>query len=188
MEGIKIHNVDQNSEEWLELRKGKVTASNAYILLKKGVNAAIAANNGESGGGFYAARGHILEEEAIEIYQEVTGKKVHKVGFITNDKYPNCGWSPDGWDVAVESKSFKVEKHLACCKELPIEVYCQVQFGMMIGELPEMDVILYNPDIEDSKLCFKIITVKRDDELIKRFEQKLEVNDGSREELSAKNK
>jgi len=168
---VTNHNIDQNTDLWLELRKGKVTASNAYILLTKGKNAAISANNGGGGENFWSKRGHILEGEAIEIYESVTGKKVEIIGFITNDKYPDCGYSPDGYKL--ESKSFKSEKHLACINELPIEVYCQVQFGMMIAEWDDIDVILYNPDIEDSKLCFKVINVKRDEKLIKRFEKKL---------------
>lgn len=172
---VTIHQIPQNSPEWLELRKGKVTASNAHILLKKGRNAAISANNSDSGGNYWSERGHILEEEAIEIYESVTGKKVEKLGFITNDKYPDCGYSPDGFKL--ESKSFKEQKHLDCIKELPLEVFCQVQFGMMIAEWDEVDVTLYNPDIEDDKLCFKIINVKRDEKMIQRFEEKLKNNE-----------
>jgi hypothetical protein len=165
------HNIEQNTPEWLELRKGKITASNAHILLKNGRNAAISANNKESGGGFYADRGHILEDEALEIYEGITGIKPAKIGFITNDKYNDCGYSPDADHI--EIKCFKEEKHLTSMDGLPLEVYTQVQFGMMIAEWDYIDVLLYNPDIEDNKLCFKIVRVDRDEKIIERFRAKL---------------
>lgn len=168
---MKKHKVNQSSQEWHLLRENKVTASNAYILLKKGVKAATNGVYKEHNSGFWGNRGLILEKEAIEIYEQVKNKKVELVGFVTNSKYPNCGYSPDGW--GVEVKCFQKEKHLKCMEELPIEVYCQVQFGMMITDQKKIDVILYNPDIEDSSLCFKAVEVKRDNTLIKRFKEKL---------------
>ena len=65
---ITTYKIEQTSPEWHELRNGLVTASNAYLLLTKGRNAA--ANNGQkSGSGYWANRGRTLESEAIEIYQ-----------------------------------------------------------------------------------------------------------------------
>jgi hypothetical protein len=155
-----------------------VTASNAHVLLKRGRQAALDANKQSSGSNFWSKRGLILEVEAIEIYEAVTGKKVERVGFVTNSDYPNCGYSPDGWNPLLESKSFAKEKHLSCMKELPLEVYCQIQFGMMIAGKNSIDVILYNPDIEDSNLCFKIIKVKKDARLVKRFQEKIGAHNG----------
>lgn len=174
IKGVNIHNVEQNSEDWLGMRQGLITASNAVILLKKGKNAAKGANGSDTGTNFWCERGHILEDEAIEIYEEVTGQKVERVGFVTNSKYPECGYSPDGWGKRlIEVKCFKADKHLECIKDIPIPVYCQIQFGMMIAEQDQIDVIFYNPDIEDSKQCFKIVTVDKDEKIINKFKEKL---------------
>lgn len=73
----------------------------------------------------------------------------------------------------LEVKCFKEEKHLACLEDTPIEVYAQIQFGLMISESDMARLIHYNPDIEDTSLCFKVIDVPRDEQLIKRFKEKL---------------
>lgn len=172
---VTRHQVQQGSPEWHELRANRITASNAWVLLQKGVKSAVNGSGGENGGGFWAQRGHILEEEAIEIYEAVFNTEVGRIGFITNTDFPHCGYSPDGFDdIPLEVKCFKAEKHLACLKELPTEVICQVQFGMMISETERAIVILYNPDIEDSDLCFKTIEVARDERIISSFKRKLE--------------
>lgn len=173
---VTIHKVEQGSDEWFALRKGRITASNAAALLLKGVNAALLKNNldGINGGGsFWSNRGHTLEPEAIEIYEAVKGISVERAGFITNDRYPNAGYSPDGWEPMVEVKCFAPAKHLECLTEVPMEVYAQCQFGLMVAEKDVIDLLLYNPDIEDDKLCFKIVPIYRDEKLIERFERKL---------------
>lgn len=170
---VTIHQVQQGSDEWFALRKGKITASNAGALLLKGINAALLKNSNDnaSGGSYWGNRGQALEPEAIEIYEAIKGVKVELAGFITNDRYPKCGYSPDGWEPLVEIKCFAEAKHLACLKEIPMEVYAQVQFGMLVSEKDRTDVIFYNPDIEDATQCFKTETVYRDEKLIARFER-----------------
>ncbi len=180
---VERHNLKQGSPEWHEKRANRITASNAYTLLTKGVNSAVNGSGGENGGGFWAQRGHILEEEAIEIYEAVFNTEVGRIGFITNTDFPYCGYSPDGFDdIPLEVKCFKEEKHLASIKELPTEVVCQVQFGMMISETERAIVILYNPDIEDSEQCFFTIELKRDERLIANFKKKLEALKNVRED------
>lgn len=172
---VTIHSVKQGTDEWHGLRvQYPHTASLAYVLLTKGKNAA-SNKFGVRGTGFWAERGHILEEEAVDVYNAVYGVEIERVGFVTNDQYPNCGYSPDGLlpSRGIEVKCFKEEKHLACLTDIPTEVYAQVQFGMMVAELPDCDLIFYNPDIEDSNLCFKVHRVLRDELLIKRFRIKL---------------
>jgi hypothetical protein len=169
------HQVKQGTDEWHALRlQYPHTASLAGVLLAKGKNAA-SNTQGSHGSGFWAQRGHILEDEAIEVYEAVYGVKVERPGFITNDKYPDAGYSPDAMlpTVAIEVKCFAEARHLECLKITPLEVYAQVQFGLMIAELDMAHLVHYNPDIADSKLCFRVIEVPRDEKLIERFKLKL---------------
>jgi hypothetical protein len=175
---LTYHKVEQGSSEWHALRIGKVTASNAAVLLARGKKAATGTAN-ISSGGFWAERGHILEVKALEAYEAVYDVKTEAIGFMTNDQFPDAGYSPDNYVVIkngimpLEVKCFKEEKHLACLEDTPIEVYAQIQFGLMISESDMARLIHYNPDIEDTSLCFKVIDVPRDEQLIKRFKEKL---------------
>lgn len=174
---ITIHDVKQGTDEWHGLRlQYPHTASLAYLLLTKGKNAA-SNKQGVRSSGFWAERGHILEDEAIKVYEAVYGCDVERPGFITNTDYPDCGWSPDATRMeirrGIEVKCFKDEKHLACLEEIPTEVYAQCQFGIMVGEMEIFDLVFYNPDIDDPKLCFKVHTMFPDRQLISRFKAKL---------------
>lgn len=178
MGDITYYKVVQGSAAWHALRIGKVTASNAMTLLSKGKYAATG-TMGIGTSGFWAERGHILEREALEVYESVYGVQTEEVGFITNSDYPDCGYSPDNMRVPIELnyplevKCFKEERHLLCLDDTPMEVYAQIQFGLMICEGDEADLIHYNPDIADNSLCFKVIKVLRDELLIARFKDKL---------------
>lgn len=96
--------VYQGTQEWLNLRNGKVTCSNALTLLTKGKNQCIEANlialnNLKVNGNWYAERGHVIEFEFRETYNKSlagVGFKLVECGFITNDDYPDAGYSPDG--------------------------------------------------------------------------------------------
>jgi hypothetical protein len=101
--------------------------------------------------------------------------RVAQVGFVTNDKYPNCGYSPDGIlpDRIIEVKAFNESKHLASHNDIPFDVMAQIQFGLMISEMPVGVLVLYNPDINniDQNLLLKVIP--RDDKIIANIERKL---------------
>lgn len=174
---IVTHDLKQGTPEWHAIRVGKVTASNAMVLLTKGKIAATGTSGTHGSGGFWAQRGHVLEEEAIEVYEAVHGCIIERPGFITNDEFPDTGWSPDGLraDIrkGIECKAFAQMKHLQCINIVPQEVYAQCQFGIMVGDLIDMDLVLYNPDVEESELCFYVHTIPRDDKLIERFKLKL---------------
>ncbi len=156
---ITIHTVEQGSPKWHKLRQGKVTASNAGLLLTFGKNRALEPSTFT--GNFYTERGKVLEKYAIDQYSKHQMVDVQLVGFVTNDKYPECGASPDGiTDRLIEVKCFGESKHLSITKRtIPFEVMAQIQFGMMICELDKCDLVLYNPEVEP-KLALRIITVK----------------------------
>jgi len=156
---ITIHEVEQGTDEWHKLRKGKVTASNAHKLLQFGKSRATEESSFK--GNYHTERGKDLEKYAIEYYEKSQLVDVQRPGFITNSKYPDCGASPDGvTDRLLEVKCFKDDKHLSITRlSIPFEVQSQIQFAMMICELDRCDLILYNPEV-DPKLAFRIIEVK----------------------------
>lgn len=161
---IIFHDVEQGSEEWKVLRAPLYTGAGAdkllsysgHVKIVDGVVSpyAIAEITGFAGN-FYTKRGHILEDEAIELYEQIKGVAVRKVGFVTNTLYPTCGYSPDGLplDRTLECKAFSIEKHLKMIAgNIPLKVLAQCHFGMLICGKKLCDLILYNPDLAKKQL------------------------------------
>lgn len=156
--------IKQGTPEWHKIREGLLTGTDAYDILDgKSYQEIISKKvNNNFTGNYYTRRGRILEDEAREIYSEVYSK-VQEFGFIKNDKYPLCGYSPDGiitqeknniglW----ECKAFNKERHPKVYKSLDAHVLAQIQFGLMMTELPWCDLTLYNPDMENIEDTFLI--------------------------------
>jgi hypothetical protein len=90
---MTIHNVQQGTDEWLALRRGKFTASTFYDLFLKpetktyqdAINRVVFERlTGESPESFqneWMKRGNELEPQAIEAYELQTFSKVERVGF-----------------------------------------------------------------------------------------------------------
>jgi hypothetical protein len=171
---IQIHEIIQGSDEWLKLREGLYTGSNAdkllsfssHVKIVNGIASSYAlAEITSFRGNFFTKRGHILEDEAIELYEDITGHQVSRPGFVTNTKYPNCGYSPDGHDdtlgIPLEVKCFNEAKHRKMfAGDIEMKVLGQIHFGQLLWEKKGARLLIYNPDIEDDKFCFKIIEVK----------------------------
>ena len=102
----------------------------------------------------------MTKQEMIKAVNE----KVEEMGFITNSKYPNAGYSPDGligenglW----ECKAFKEERHLKVFENLDAGILAQIQFGLLITERDWCDLTLFNPDIEDiSNFTYDLLQVQ----------------------------
>lgn len=172
---ITIHDLLQKSDEWLELRKGKVTGSNAHILLSKGLEEALQANSKSIRPNYYMLRGSALEKEAIEIYESKYGD-VLLVGFVTNTDYPNAGASPDGiaGEYLLEVKCYYGDKMLNIDYDnMPYEAMAQMQFNMMICELPKARLVLYNPDLKPEE-AFKVIKVGYNEQIINNIKERLQ--------------
>ena len=155
----------QGSEEWLEARRGLLTASEMKLILSP--KKLQAANNDKSRAHLYELlaqrisgyiephyvgddmlRGREEEELAREVYEEQYAP-VSQVGFITNSKWGfTLGFSPDGLvgdDGLIESKSrrqkYQVETILA--GEMPEDYLLQVQTGLLVSERKWCDFISY---------------------------------------------
>jgi len=161
---ITILEVVQNTEEWNRLHDDLATGSNADILLTRGLDEVLKQDFGGFRGNYFTQRGHILEAEALEIYEAIHKVVLPQVGFVLNSKYPNGGCSPDGLDGEwlLEVKSFGEKKHLSIrtVKDIPFKIMAQLQFNMMISGLKKARLILYNPDVADDKLAYHEIEVR----------------------------
>lgn len=170
---ITVHDVEQGTPEWHELRTGRYTGSNAHKLLRYGARPYSLTESSEFKGNFHTKRGHVLEDEAIEFYEIITKSKVQRPGFITNDLYPECGYSPDGMHdpILLEVKCFNETKHLTINKTaIPLEIMAQIHFGFLITELRKARLILYHPKL-DPKLALKIIDIKANPAILSNFKR-----------------
>lgn len=170
---ITYHQVLQGSEEWQNLREGLYTGSNADKLLKFGtIDYALSqANTFKSN--FWTERGHMLEEEALELYANILKVSVERVGFVTNDKYPDCGFSPDGLSgnhFLLEVKCFDEPEHRKLLAgEIPFKVLAQIHFGLFITDRSYANLIAYNPKMKEVKDKFKIIPIAPKRSIIANF-------------------
>ena len=165
---IHYYNIEQGSDEWHELRKGKLTASNATAIGANGSGLKTYCENiALDTVGFekdnyindVMERGNILEPIARTAYEFENNVSIKEVGFIMNDKYPNVGVSPDGLiedNGGCEIKARNNNKHfsliLGNVKEIP---YNQIQMTLLITEREWWDFISFNPNLS------KPIFVKR---------------------------
>lgn len=159
---IKYYNIEQKSDEWLELRKGKFTASNAQAIANadKGLDSLcieLLAEKMALKSDAYInedmQRGNELEAEARKEFEAFSGEKVRLVGFVENDKYDNAGCSPDGLisdDAGIEIKCPNNLNYFKLLLE-PIvkpEYMWQIQMQMLITERKHWYYICYNPNFE----------------------------------------
>lgn len=159
--------IEQGTDKWKEQRKFKITGSTAYRLLGKVLPRLSTFNNGESTftGNFATRRGQLLEPEAVGLYEQIKGVKVLHTGFVTNDKYPNCLYSPDGYldDRTIEVKCFYPKHHLEAIVKPDTHILAQCYFGQIILEKPLTDLIFYCPKNEipvEKMLVIKSIPAK----------------------------
>ena len=147
---IRYYNFSQRSKQWYVYRTGRWTGSTAIDLLKGKKTPPESDSDYDNK---YMQRGRILEPLAIEAWEHRNNIKVSHYGFITNSKYKHAGYSPDGItsDCIVEVKCVNVEKHMAIAEgkmPIPQEWIAQTHFGIVITELDEIILLLYNPDAE----------------------------------------
>lgn len=166
---IKIHNVEQGSIEWLECRRGLLTASELKLIVTPTLK--MASNDKERAHlydllaqrvtgyvepafqSYDMERGNFDEEHARGKYADEY-EPVEECGFITNDKWGfTLGYSPDGLvgtDGLIECKS-RVQKwqmqtlvEYVAKDEVPPDYMIQVQAGLLISERKWCDFISYS--------------------------------------------
>lgn len=175
---MKIINVEQNTDAWLEARKGKITGSKLKdIIVKRGTGKKLGfyeliaerlslGSDGEDA----MERGHRLEQEAIDLFAETTGKQVEQVGLCEHDVYPDIALSPDGlikidgkYKEAIEVKCLSASRHLQAHFEqaIPNEYHEQIlQYFIVNEDLETLHFVFYDPRIQAKP--FVMIDVKRE--------------------------
>jgi len=163
-----IHDVEQNTPEWLLLRSGMPTASEASQLvtstgepsksmqgyaqqLAGDLYAGKPINAWE--GNKYTERGHEIEDQARLAYA-MRGGEITRPGFITDD-LKRWGCSPDSLvddDGMLEIKCLPKQhiKALLYFKKrgkAPPEYIVQPQMQMMVAERKWVDLFFYHPDL-----------------------------------------
>lgn len=168
---MQIHDVQQGSVEWLELKRGRVTGTRLKEVMGKKPDSLMyemIAERYETAEDFQSSEmsnGVLWEPWAIDKYQEVTGQIVKEVGFITEGD--DIGLSPDGMVgeyKGLEVKSPSLKKHIEyiVSNRLPAEHKWQVvHYFIVKKDLKELDFVSYNPKFPLKEI--HIINVKRSD-------------------------
>lgn len=168
---MKVHNLEQGTPEWFEIRKGKMTASNAqaignngkgletyiYTLMSEYYSQAETEHYSNSD----TERGNRLEDYARQIYELENDLVVDQVGFIEIDEYVGC--SPDGLigkDGLLEIKCLNDVKHYKLTvkgeKDIESQYLWQVQMQLLLTNRKWCDLVYYNPNFKESMIVFKV--------------------------------
>ena len=159
---MKKHDIDQKSEAWHFLRKGKITGTTLKSIMGTpkirqdalyGIIAerlTVGADNDEENA---MDRGNRLEPDAIAMFELETGKQVERIGLVEDDDNPMMANSPDGLiggDEALEVKCLGGKNHVKMwlTNKVPDEYEWQVvQYFVVNKELKKLYFVGYNPDI-----------------------------------------
>lgn len=160
--------IEQGSQEWLDMRLGLITCSEIKAIRANGAGAQTYINGLASEritgdpssvfeGNKWTERGHELEPVARKIYEEKKGVTVDQVAFIKNLGF---GFSPDGlvleytadkihYRGAIEIKVKKPSDQISILrsKEIPKEHLDQLHGGLLCGELYFIDFVSYCPSL-----------------------------------------
>jgi hypothetical protein len=167
---MKIHDVEQRSDEWYVLRAGLPTASEfSKIVTSKGEPSKSAAgyaitlaNELFAGrpvdaweGNDWTERGREMESHAIDLYEFAHDVDTVPVGFVTDDTGA-MGCSPDrfiGDDGLIEVKCLKAENHTKAILyfqkhgRCPPDYIQQAQGQMMICGRAWCDIVFHHPEL-----------------------------------------
>lgn len=173
----RYNNVEQKSDEWHHLRKGKITGTTLkaimgtpkarqdalYEIIAERLTVGVDGENYENA----MERGNRLESDAIAMFEFESGKQVERTGFCEDETNPFIANSPDGLigeDEAVEAKCMGGKNHVKMwlTNKVPDEYEWQVvQYFVVNEKLQTLYFIGYNPDIPAHSL--HTIEVKRED-------------------------
>lgn len=183
-------NIEQGSPEWLKARLGVITASN--------VSKALAKKGSETRNGYMMELiGQVVTGEAEELFAKSlewgkthepvararyvfeTDAAIEEIGFVYGpDKRTGC--SPDFWVPALAKGGEikcpitpRVHLDFLAADKIKPEYVLQVQFGMWVTGAELWDFCSFHAKFKAPGTTFKIVTVERDDETMKRFDDEI---------------
>lgn len=188
-----FHEVSQGSEEWHKIRIGLATSScfgeictpaegkpsksmDAYS--NKLIGELITGTNSENFQSYWMERGATMEADAAASYEIITGYKLDRGGFITDDDM-TMGASPDrrvldahgnvigGVEIKCPSEAIHVGNLLRMVEHGAIDPQYkpQVQGQILVGGFEFVDWFSYHPQMPPAR-----VTTYRDDEFCEKLE------------------
>jgi len=166
---MKIHTMEQGTDEWFEVRKGKMTASHAQAIgsCGKGLETycwQVVAESFSSGEKEYYTnkdmeRGNELEAQAISMYELEKGVTTKAIGFVELNE--NVGASPDR---TVEEEGLAEVKcpndinffKALIEKKIESKYEWQMQMQMLVTGRKWCDFVAYNPNFENSLFIMRV--------------------------------
>ena len=183
---MQILQADQGTQEWLDARLGRPSASQFSKLITTAGKPSASADEyiniliaerilGESEPIYvneWMQRGTELEPEARAMYELMHSVDVEEVGFILDDS-GEFGCSPDGLigeDGGVEFKCPAPKNHIAWSRKdvCPSKHYAQVQGCLYITGREWWDFMSYHPEMKPF-----IVRVERDEEFIEKLAEQI---------------
>jgi putative phage-type endonuclease len=187
---MRIIDCEQGSAQWLEARRGKITASrigDVLDRLKKGGEGAFRRNyrigllaerlSGRTEEHYVSPEmvwGKELEDEARAAYEIEAGNMVEQVGFVLHPTFDYAGASPDGLignDGGLEIKCPKTSTHIKWMLEggVPEEHQAQCLWNMLCCDRAWWYFASYDPRLPDG-LKLSVVRMERDDKRIAEIE------------------
>ena len=177
---VEMVDIDQNSPEWDEARRGVITASCFSNIVQRTGKPSTQRKKylyklaAEVVSGYKVAsysnaimeRGHEVEQEARQAYSDATLNEIDHVGFCFMDESHRVGASPDGLvgeDGGVEIKCPDAHTHVEylLSNKLPVKYLQQVQGSMYVTGRSWWNFVSYYPGLKPL-----ILKVERDDKFI----------------------
>ena len=163
---MKVHMIEQRSEEWFDVKRGKFGATDMAtvangkpatlktLVFKKAAEL-ITGYREEGYINEHMLRGIELEDQARQLYEFLTGQEVDTVGFIEFDEYSGC--SPDGLvgeDGGVEIKCKDIHTHLQCLLYGDNSYMWQIQSSLFFTGRKWWDFVSYNEHFPPEKQLY----------------------------------
>lgn len=193
---MQIHDVEQNTQEWLDIRCGIPTASQFSRILTPAGNLSGASEGYlneliydryvgavESDKSLFMARGTALEPIAVAFWELLHSVDTTKVGFVTTADDAGmviAGSSPDRFverSGGLEIKCPGGAAHVGYMRNGPNKFHCQVQGNLWVTEREWWDVVSFDGDVETGKqgLPFASQRFERDEPFIQKLSRAVEV-------------
>lgn len=167
--------IPQNTQEWMDARRGRITASKRAHQLLYSRDATL---NGmmdtmatelhhpaiQTYAGKAAAHGHAFEDQAIDEYDmmRLSDGVVRKTpGMFVHPDFDIASATPDffeGVDTTGQIKCPQKKAHYALlhfgCRQVSPTYYTQVQFESFITQRPRIVFVSYNPDVASTNQIY----------------------------------